>query len=104
MSEHAMGLQIVGGAGGARHLVLHGEIDAHTAPDLEARLASLGDGADVTVDLEQVTFIDSSGLRVLITAHTSLEAAGHRLQLPSPSAAVRRLMDITGLTEHLHLS
>jgi anti-anti-sigma factor len=104
MSDHAMGLQIAGGAGGERHLVLQGEIDAHTAPDLEVRLASLGDGDDVTVDLHDVSFIDSSGLRVIITAHTALEAAGHQLKLPSPSAPVRRLMDITGLTEHLRLS
>jgi anti-sigma B factor antagonist len=83
-------------------LVLVGEIDAHTAPELAARLDPLpGDGADVVLDVAGIEFIDSSGLRVLIEAHQRAIAAGRRLVIRQPSASVRRLFEISGLTGHL---
>ncbi|MEZ5409241.1 MAG: STAS domain-containing protein [Acidimicrobiales bacterium] len=87
-----------------RHLVLSGDIDSYTAPDLDAALLALGPSADVHVELPGVAFIDSSGLRVLISAHTALEERGQRLVLSAPSRAVSRLFEISGLTEHFHLA
>lgn len=86
-----------------RAVQLTGDIDSHTAEDLEDHLESLGVQADVVLGLEGVGFIDSSGLRVLIGAHQRLEDAGNRLVLRSASDAVVRLVEITGLTDHLHL-
>ena len=64
-------------------LVLSGEIDSYTAPDLADRLA--GDPPVEVVDLSAVTFIDSSGLRTLVEAHRSRQrrrlrgsCCGHR--------------------------
>ena len=88
----------------ARHLVLDGDLDSHTAPRLDAAVQSLGADGEVTIDLSRVGFIDSSGLRVLITAHTLLCDRGQRLVLLSPSSAVVRLFEITGLTDHLHVT
>lgn len=83
-------------------LVLVGEIDAHTAPDLAAHLDPLpGTSGDVIVDLADVTFIDSSGLRVLVEAHHRSTAAERRFTLRSPSTAVIRLLEISGLSDHL---
>ncbi|MEX1106535.1 MAG: STAS domain-containing protein [Ilumatobacteraceae bacterium] len=83
-------------------LVLAGEVDAHTAPDLAANLEPLpaGDG-DVVLDLADVGFMDSSALRVLVEAHDRAAAHGRRLVLRAPSAAVRRLLEVSGLSEHL---
>lgn len=90
--------------GAARTLVLAGEIDAHTAPDLAARLDELVDGAgDVTVDMAAVDFIDSSGLRVLIDAHNRTLEGERRLVLRAPSAAVSRLVEIAGLAGHFNV-
>ena len=80
-----------------------GELDSHTAPDLEARLGQLPSEGDITLDLADLTFIDSSGLRVLVAQHQRLEDAGHALILAAPSAPVARLIEITGLTEHLRV-
>jgi anti-sigma B factor antagonist len=96
-------LEIQSGPGG-RTLVVRGELDAHAAPSLEERLGSLSPDTDVTLDLEGVTFVDSSGLRVLISQHRRLADAGARLVVHSPSPAVTRLVELTGLTDHLHLS
>lgn len=87
-------------------LVLVGEIDAHTAPELAEHLDPLpgddaGDVSDVTLDVAGVDFIDSSGLRLIVEAHQRAEAAGRRLVVRRPSTAVVRLLEISGLTEHL---
>lgn len=87
-----------------RHLGLSGDIDSFTAPDLAAALEALGQAADVVVDLSGVVFIDSSGLRALISAHTALDEHGQRLVLVAPSRAASRLFEISGLNEHFHLA
>lgn len=86
-----------------RHLGLSGDLDSFTSPDLDEALAALGPEADVMVELAGVSFIDSSGLRVLIAAHTALDGRGNRLVLAAPNRSVSRLFEISGLTEHLHL-
>ena len=82
---------------------LRGEVDSHTAGQLEGSLDDLGTASDVVLDLAGVEFIDSSGLRVIIHAHQSLDDAGNRLILRSPSDAVTKLLTITGLIDRLHL-
>ena len=82
-------------------LVLDGEIDAHSAAALAEHL--LGQPGIRVVDLAAVSFIDSSGLRVLVEAHHAREGDGG-LVLRSPSAAVQRLLEISGLSGHLDVS
>lgn len=82
--------------------VLVGEIDAHTAPSLAAALEPLPAG-DVVLDVAGVTFLDSSGLRVLLGLSRAARQAGHAVVLLTPSAAVRRVVDISGVGEHLVL-
>lgn len=88
-------------------LVLTGELDPHTAPLLQEQIdavrAPAGDTVPTTVVLELsgLTFIDSSGLRVVISAQKALDAAGGRLVLRRPSETARRLLEITGLVDHI---
>lgn len=85
-------------------LVLSGEIDAHTAPELADALAALPAGAaDITIDMADVEFIDSSGLRVVIDAHNRANEAERKLVLRSPSATVARLVEIAGLAGHFNV-
>jgi anti-sigma B factor antagonist len=99
MSDTGVRLEITPIEGG---LVLVGEIDAHTAPELAARLDPLpGASTDLVVDVAGIEFIDSSGLRVLIEAHQRANAGGRRLVIRRPSASVRRLFEISGLAGHL---
>ncbi|MEA3075230.1 MAG: anti-sigma factor antagonist [Actinomycetota bacterium] len=76
-----------------------GEIDASTAPTLgEALEAAIDqDMRTVVVDAAGITFIDSSGLSVLVAAHKRLKAGGGELVVASASAPVRRLLGISGL-------
>ena len=51
--------------------------------------------------LRTVSFIDSSGLRVLVRAEKRLGQAGGQLALVRPSEPVTRLLEITGLSAEL---
>jgi anti-sigma B factor antagonist len=83
---------------------LAGEIDAHTAPSLVHRFESLPAGeGDICLDMSGVEFMDSSGLRVIIELHQRAEADSRRLVLRSPSPAVGRLIEISGLSDHLNV-
>ena len=96
MSSESTRLEMTTGADGA--LVLSGEIDSFTAPELATRL---GEDGIAVIELSEVTFIDSSGLRALVEAHQRRLEAGSSLTLRSPSAAVQRLLEISGLHGHL---
>jgi anti-anti-sigma factor len=84
-------------------LRLDGELDPHTAPLLQAEVDRLtAEGSiNVVLDLQDLQFIDSSGLRVVISAHRDLADLGGTLSLRSPSDTAQRLLEITGLVDHI---
>jgi anti-anti-sigma factor len=80
-------------------LRLSGEIDMATAPALqEALIVALADGRPVTVDMRDVTFIDSSGLKVIVTAAAETDP-DRPLTVMEPSAAVRRVLELFGMEQ-----
>jgi anti-sigma B factor antagonist len=84
---------------------LSGEIDAHTAPVLEDAVSTLPSGtAAVSLDVSGVSFIDSSGLRVLIGLADRAGEAGRAVRIDHPSPTVARLVEITGLGEMFGLA
>lgn len=102
MSERGTQLEIADADNG---LTLSGEVDAHTAPQLEAALTPLlGGGRTVELDLGGVSFMDSSGLRVVISATEASRSDGGDLVLVRPSDLVRRLLSVSGLTDHLSIT
>lgn len=83
---------------------LSGEIDSATVGTLSSHLRSIiANSGDTELQMSNVHFIDSSGLRVLIEAHQEAEKRGHRLVIAEPSAIVTRLLGISGLTSYLHV-
>lgn len=86
-------------------LRLIGEIDASCIDSLSRHLNPLpGQTGDVTIQLDDIQFIDSSGLRVLIDAHQRAERLGRRVVMSQPSSVVTRLFEVSGLTGYLHLA
>ena len=77
-----------------------GEIDLRTAPELRERLAVLLDeGAEqLVLDLDDVRFIDSTALSVLVGAHKRLVRRGAVLHLVSNGRQVVRVLAVTGLS------
>jgi len=80
-----------------------GEVDLLTGPTLRTMVEeALAVGADtVTVDLAAVTFMDARGLTVLVDAARQLHARGGRLVVRASPPPIRRLFEITELTEFL---
>jgi anti-anti-sigma factor len=77
-----------------------GEVDAHSAESFAAALeAAGGDPASIVLDLSGVTFMDSSGLLVLVAAQQRSDAGGPGVVLRSPSHQIVRLLDLAGLAE-----
>ena len=77
-----------------------GELDLATAPALDAALAraleSVGAGR-VVLDLRELEFIDSSGLRSLLTARKQAEDAGARFSLVAGHRGLERTLEIAGV-------
>jgi anti-sigma B factor antagonist len=79
-----------------------GELDAYSAPAVEEEVSRLLEKGvdDLVFELSGTKFLDSSGLRAILTAQRRIADRDGRLALRAPSEPVRRLLDITGLSDH----
>ncbi|MGW2836141.1 STAS domain-containing protein [Streptomyces sp. NPDC001286] len=85
-------------ADGIRVLTLAGEIDHHTGATLRQALdTSSTPLTRVVIDMGQVTFMDSSGINILIHAHQDLTQAGGWLRLAAAGPSVMRTLRIVGV-------
>ncbi|MEV4617515.1 STAS domain-containing protein [Asanoa sp. NPDC049573] len=80
-------------------LRLSGELDLSTAPHLSERIDEVvGDGrTSIVIDLEEVTFCDSTGMSAFIRGHHLSSAAGGSLRLTGAQGVVARVLKISGL-------
>jgi anti-sigma B factor antagonist len=83
-----------------------GEVDVATAPSLRSQLDQAIDRGRplVVVDLRAVTFIDSTGLGVLIRASRRVDERHGALRLVVAEPRILKLFEITGLTELFSIS
>ena len=89
----------------AVHVMLTGELDLATAPKLEDELKRVeaDEPAILVIDLQSLSFMDSSGLRALLTADARAREAGRRLVLVRGDERVQRVLRITRLDERLEI-
>ena len=86
---------------GSLLVVARGELDLATAPELEAALAERNGNEPVTIDLRGLTFLDSSGLRAILTLDRRLAETGGKLTLVRGAKAVHQVFEIAGLDKKL---
>jgi anti-sigma B factor antagonist len=86
-------------------LGLHGELDLLGAPLLEQQIerAEIAAKGIVVLDLQDLQFIDSAGLRVILAAHERSQQHGRELALTPGTEQVQRLFTIAGVSEHLRI-
>src|SRR3954465_827785 len=84
-------------------LVLEGELDMASAPLLQSAIEGVElDGKRMVVlDLQQLQFIDSTGLRVILAVRKLCATRGQELAVTPGSPQVERLLSVTGVAEHL---
>jgi anti-anti-sigma factor len=83
-------------------VALAGELDLSTTPRLEGRLLSEAKGqGSVVVDLTRLTFIDSSGIRLLIQAHLAADGRAALRTVVADGSQVERVFAVAGIEEVL---
>lgn len=81
-------------------LAVAGEIDVYTAPKLREQLLELSHTGKMTVvaDLTDVSFVDSTGLGVLVSGLKRFREAGGDLRLVVTQPQILKVLEITGLS------
>ena len=79
-----------------------GELSRSTARDLRGHLRNARGATSTTlVDLANVTFIDSAGVRALLDETEAALADGRAIFVVRPSAVVRRMIELADCADHL---
>jgi anti-anti-sigma factor len=88
---------------GAWSILVRGEVDMATAPQLAATIDdTIAKGAHVIiVRLDHVSFIDSAGLGTLLAGADRCAANGGQLSVEGATPVVERILKVAGLTERL---
>ncbi len=86
-------------------LALFGELDVVSAPELQHMLDDvLGQPhARVMLDLNELSFVDSAGVSVLIKAKQRAETMGRTLVLRRPTEQLERVFSLVGLADWLEI-
>lgn len=90
---------------GQTRIALTGELDIASATEFEEGLTQVETDTPgiLVLDLRQLAFIDSTGLRVVIAADERARSAGRRLVIVRGTAAVDRVLSVTQLDQRLDI-
>ena len=82
-------------------VALTGRLDTVTAPELESELAAaLDDVENLVIDMTDLEYISSAGLRVLLTAQKTMNQKGS-MKLINVNETVMEIFDVTGFVDIL---
>jgi anti-sigma B factor antagonist len=92
-------------AGQATVVAAIGELDLHTAPELDAALGqSTADKVDLlVVDLTGVDFMDSTGLSTIVTAVAAARGYGGDVRVVAATDKIRKVFTLTGVDQQVGL-
>jgi anti-sigma B factor antagonist len=84
-------------------VALEGELDMASAPLLQNAIegTDMSDRRTVVLDLQGLQFIDSTGLRVILSVRKLCGERGQELAVTPGSPQVERLLSVTGVADHL---
>ena len=84
-------------------IVLSGRLDTVTAPQLEAELEKiLSDSDALVLDMANLEYISSAGLRVILKAQKAMNTKG-TMKLIHVGESIREVLDITGFSDFLNI-
>jgi anti-anti-sigma factor len=98
MTIPSFGIRVVQG-GSATHIRPTGELDIATTPALEQAIAdaTTESGSALVLDLRELTFMDSTGLRTLAQTNARAETDGFSLSIVRGPRQIERVLEISGL-------
>lgn len=98
MEEVGLDVRVVDVAPTVR-VALSGRLDTITAPEFQAQVLPLVEGASsCIIDCSGLSYLSSAGLRTFLLVHKRLMSSGARLALDGVAPAVREVLDLTGFS------
>lgn len=84
---------------------LEGSLDIYTSLDLKASLEEkvTGENLDVVIDMEKLTYIDSSGIGILIKALNYVQGQKGKLSVANLKPAIEKVFKVSGLTTYFEI-
>ena len=102
---HHLGDLVIGSErnGDVHTIALHGELDLAAADEVDRELRRVEgtDARSIVLDLTGLSFMDSTGIRVILSADVRSRADANRLRLVHGPAAVRRGFELSGVVDLL---
>lgn len=85
-------------------LAIEGRLDTSTAPELESALGEIAPTTKkLTLDFENLEYVSSAGLRVLLTAQKTMNAHNGKMVVKKANEVVRDVFDVTGFSSFIAL-
>ena len=89
--------------GSSLTIAVQGRLDTTTAPDLEKEIKSSLDGVtELIIDFEKLDYISSAGLRVLLSAHKTMNKRGG-MKVVNVNEIVSEVFEVTGFSDILNI-
>ena len=84
---------------------LEGSLDIYTSLDLKAALEEnvTGENLDVLIDMDKLTYIDSSGIGILIKALNYVQGQKGKLSVANLKPAIEKVFKVSGLTSYFEI-
>ena len=86
--------------GGTLIIFLDGDIDHHNARSVRQKIDSkifIQRPAELVLDLSKVSFMDSSGLGLILGRYTKAAELGIKFKVTNPSKAIKKILDLAGI-------
>lgn len=85
-------------------LYFEGRLDTVTSPKLEEMLAPLlKETKEMTFDFAKLEYLSSAGLRIILSTHKKLKAAGGMLTVANVNEVISNVFEMTGFSDILHI-
>jgi anti-anti-sigma factor len=89
-------------AGERQTILIAGELDMASAPELEALVSRLASRpGEIVLDVKGITFMDSTGVRLILRTVELCQENGCRFEVRSLTPQIRRLLDVAGVMGYL---
>ncbi|MCR4818723.1 MAG: STAS domain-containing protein [Fretibacterium sp.] len=82
-------------------VALHGRLDTVTAPELTEAFGDLSGVTKLAVDMENLDYVSSAGLRVLLNAQKKINGEGGSMVIRNVNEEIREIFEVTGFNEIL---
>lgn len=94
----------ISNANGVAKFFLDGRLDTSTAPTLEIEMNKvLEDCKELYLDIKNLEYVSSAGLRVLLTIHKNISAKQGKFVISHPNDVVKDIFDMTGFSSILKI-